>query len=140
MKEGGNKDAGGRCSNFDIIKTARYTNLLVSLILIIIVILNFVNIVKAAFDPFDWLIITFEGIFGMIMMSASFGLGCVKRNFLFMLTGKGKGLFNIFVGSILIACDAGKSVSWYNYAMGGACIGTGLLFIGLSTCKNMTDD
>ena len=74
------------------------------------------------------------------MLASSFGFGCIKRNFLFMLTGKGKGLFNIFVGSIIIACDTGKSVAWYNYAMGGASMGTGLLFIGLSTCRNMTDD
>ena len=59
MKEGGAKDKEGRCANMDIIKTARYTNLVVSIILIVIVIFNFVNIFKATFDPFDWLMVTF---------------------------------------------------------------------------------
>ena len=59
MKEGGSSDKEGRCATIDIVKVARYTNLVVSIILIVMVVFNFVNLGKAAFNPFDWIMVMF---------------------------------------------------------------------------------
>ena len=35
-------------------------------------------------------------------MASSFNMPCVEKNFLFLSTGIGKGLFNVFVGTLLM--------------------------------------
>ena len=71
-------------------------------------------------------------------MATGCGLKCVRRNFLFMMTGLGKGLFNIFVGTLLLNNNSGK----FGVAMilGWILFGCGAIFIFLSFCKQMTDD
>ena len=60
---------------------------------------------------------------------------CIKTNFYFLLTGVGKGTFNIFVGTLLFLDDDAL------YTLTGwAMIASGLIFIFLSKVKNMTDD
>ena len=69
-------------------------------------------------------------------MGSSFNMPCVARNFYFILTGLGKGFFNIFCGCLLfLDADDGFSL-----AMGVVMIVTGVLFIFLSRCRHMSDD
>ena len=60
----------------------------------------------------------------------------IKNNYLFLMTGMGKGLFNIFVGSLLCSIDGGL----LNLIMGPCIMGSGVIFIFLSMFKNMSDD
>ena len=82
-----------------MIKVAKYTNLIVGTLLIVTVILNFVSF--GWVDMFTFILKIFLAIFGLIILASSFGHRCVRRNFLFMMTGVGRGLFNIFVGTLL---------------------------------------
>ena len=68
-------------------------------------------------------------------MASSFGMPCVKRNFLFLMTGVGKGIFNAFVGTLLFMNDDTPSI-----IMGWAMIVSGLIFIFLSKVKKMSDE
>ena len=74
-------------------------------------------------------------------MASTFMMACVKRNFLFLLSGIGKGVFNIFIGTLLFLnhADNGKT-SIYNTIVGSALIFSGLMFIFLSKVKNMSDE
>ena len=68
-------------------------------------------------------------------MASSFGMPCIKRNFAFLLTGLGKGIFNIFVGTLLFTnSDAGSKI------MGWAMVASGCVFLFLSQVKKMTDE
>ena len=68
-------------------------------------------------------------------------MACVKRNFLFLLSGIGKGVFNIFIGTLLfLNHDSAGKTSIYNQAMGAALLVSGLIFIFLSKVKNMSDE
>ena len=81
------------------------------------------------------------GIFGLIIMASTFMMACVKRNFLFLLSGIGKGVFNIFIGTLLFLNhdSAGKTDIW-NMAMGSGLMLSGLIFIFLAKVKNMSDE
>mmetsp|Transcript_16079 Transcript_16079/g.24978 ORF Transcript_16079/g.24978 Transcript_16079/m.24978 type:complete len:139 (-) Transcript_16079:167-583(-) len=68
-------------------------------------------------------------------MASSCNVPCVKRNFFFLLTGVGKGVFNIFSGSLLFINSSTPFI-----ILGWAMIASGLIFIFLSKVKNMTDD
>ena len=70
-------------------------------------------------------------------MASTFNMPCVKRNFMFMLTGIGKGVFNIFVGLLIYVTNKGNTPG---IIMGGAMIFSGCIFIFLSKYKNMSDD
>ena len=61
---------------------------------------------------------------------------CIARNFLFLLTGVGKGLFNLFVGGLLFISDD----SVMDKIMGFTMVGAGCVFLFLSTVKKMSDD
>ena len=69
-------------------------------------------------------------------MASSFNMPCVGRNFFFLMTGIGKGIFNIFVGTLLFLNENDGMAT----LMGWAMIGSGLAFIFLSKVKNMSDD
>ena len=60
----------------------------------------------------------------------------IKKNFLFLMTGVGKGVFNIFVGFLMIV----KSQTAPSWLMGIAMILAGSLFIFLSKYKEMSDE
>ena len=67
-------------------------------------------------------------------MGSSFQMPCVKRNFFFLMTGLGKGFFNMFVGTLLfLNGDTASDL------MGWAMIISGCIFIFLSRVKNMSD-
>ena len=59
---------------------------------------------------------------------------CVRRNFLFLLTGIGKAFFNIMVGTLLFL-NAGVVSQISAWAL----IVAGLLFLYLSKVKQMSD-
>ena len=61
---------------------------------------------------------------------------CVGRNFFFLMTGVGKGIFNCFVGTLLFLNEDDGAAT----IMGWAMIGSGCAFIFLSKVKNMSDD
>merc|ERR1712086_714398 len=74
--------------------------------------------------------------FGLVIMASSINMPCVARNFFFILTGVGKGLFNIFVGTLLFLNEDGFNPSMF---LGFAMIASGFVFLFLSYCKKMTD-
>ena len=57
------------------------------------------------------------------------------------MTGVGKGLFNIFVGSLLY-CIPSTSAKYdlLNIIMGPCIMGSGAIFLFLSIFKNMSDE
>ena len=74
-------------------------------------------------------------------MASTFMMSCVKRNFLFLLSGIGKGLFNMFIGTLLfLNHDTDGKTGIWNMLMGGGLIASGLCFIFLAKIKNMSDD
>ena len=74
-------------------------------------------------------------IFGLIIMASSFMMPCIKENFFFLMTGVGKGIFNIFVGTLLLLNKNGPS-----YICAYAMILSGLAFLFLSKVKKMSDE
>ena len=60
----------------------------------------------------------------------------IRRNFLFMLTGRGKGAFNIFVGTLLF----NDTTHLPSILMGAAMIFAGCIFIFLTSVRNISDD
>ena len=74
-------------------------------------------------------------------MASSFNMPCVEKNFLFLSTGMGKGVFNLFVGSLLFTITSTPNQSHLvENIMGGAMIGSGCIFIFLSKVKKMEDE
>ena len=55
------------------------------------------------------------------------------------MTGVGKGLFNIFVGSLLSFIPSSK-YELLNIIMGPCIMGSGAIFLFLSLFKNMPDE
>jgi len=68
-------------------------------------------------------------------MISTFNVGCIARNFYFILTGMGKGCFNLFVGSLILINDDPFSI-----IVGFSLIGSGILFVFLSKVKKLTDE
>ena len=68
-------------------------------------------------------------------MASSFNMPCVGKNFFFLMTGVGKGVFNMFVGTLLFLNEEGAS-----NIMGASMVASGLAFLFLSKVKNMSDD
>lgn len=64
-------------------------------------------------------------------MASSFNMPCVEKNFLFLSTGLGKGIFNIFVGSLLFTIVHEGDHTTENI-MGIAMMASGLIFLFLS--------
>ena len=60
----------------------------------------------------------------------------VRKNFLFLMTGTGKAVFNIFVGTLCFITN--QKVT--SYLMGTAMILAGFIFIFLSKYKEMSDE
>lgn len=68
-------------------------------------------------------------------MASTFMMPCIKENFFFLLTGIGKGFFNIFVGTLLLL--NGDTAS---FLMAWAMIGSGFALLFLSKVKKMSDE
>ena len=79
---------------------------------------------------------TLCSFFGLLIMGSSFNMPCVARNFYFILTGMGKGCFNIFCG-VLCFIDTDY---WATTVVGIVMVSSGVLFIFLSRCRHMSDD
>ena len=69
-------------------------------------------------------------------MASSFNMPCVRNNFFFLLTGVGKGCFNIFVGTLLMV-NVDDVVS---KIMGWVAVASGFVFLFLSKVKHMSDE
>ena len=121
----------------NVLKVARYLNLVGGTALIIVCIFEMILIIPNFFtNPGQVLLNIFLCFFGLVIMASSINMPCVARNFFFILTGVGKGLFNIFVGTLLFLNEDGFNPSMF---LGFAMILSGLVFLFLSYCKKMTD-
>ena len=93
------------CLGFNILKSARYINIIVGVTLIIFSILYVINIFGAVGDllacPGRLILNLFMIVFGGVIMGSSFNMKCIKTNFKFQMTGVGKGCFNIFCGILV---------------------------------------
>ena len=58
--------------------------------------LNFPSIVSLHF---------FNIIFGFIIVGSTFNMQIIAKNFFFILTGHGKGAFNLFIGFLIFSTD-----------------------------------
>ena len=127
-----NQELGG----YNLIKIAKYINIIIGIALLVIVVLEFITF--KFINPFAFMITVFEAIFGLVIIASSFNMVCIRRNFLFMMTGIGKGFFNIFVGSMLFFNGDGTiSASFF---MGWAMIIGGCIFIFLSRFRQLSDE
>merc|ERR1712070_1201057 len=70
-------------------------------------------------------------------MGSSINMNCIARNFFFILTGMGKGLFNVFIGTLLFLNDP-EEINASTF-LGCAFLISGCIFMFLSKFKNMTD-
>ena len=70
-------------------------------------------------------------------MGSSINMPCIGRNFFFILTGIGKGVFNIFIGTLLFLNKPGEFSP--SAVLGWMFVVSGLLFIFFSKFKKMTD-
>ncbi len=121
----------------NVLKIARYLNLIGGTALIVVCVIEIIGIIPLFFkNPGQVLLNFFLCFFGLVIMASSINMPCVARNFFFILTGVGKGLFNIFVGTLLFLNDDGVNPSMI---LGFCLIFSGLTFLFLSYCKKMTD-
>ena len=68
-------------------------------------------------------------------MGSTFSVGCIARNFYFILTGMGKGCFNLFLGSLMLINN-----DIFSKIVAGSLLASGVLFIFLSKVKKLTDE
>ena len=76
-------------------------------------------------------------VFGLVIVGSTFNMPCIARNFYFILTGMGKGAFNLFIG-FLIFCSGYTGI--IGFALAVLYIFSGFFIVFLSYCKNMTDE
>ena len=57
-----------------------------------------------------------------------------------ILTGGGKGLFNIFVGLLLYVTAGEESIYIFDLLVGILLVASGIFFLFLSKCSNMSDE
>ena len=69
-------------------------------------------------------------------MASSFQMEFVRKNFLFLMTGFGKGIFNMFVGSLLFINEHSTGGT----IMGWSMMLAGCIFIFMSKYKQMSDE
>ena len=79
----------------------------------------------------------FYSIFGLLIVASSFGAKFVIENYLFIMTGKGRGLFNIFVGTLLFITTAKSTIA--SLIMGILLCLSGVFILYLSCCNKMSD-
>ena len=68
-------------------------------------------------------------------MISTFNVGFIARNFYFILTGMGKGLLNLFLGSLMLIND-----DIFSKIVASCLIGSGILFVFLSKVKKLSDE
>ena len=69
-------------------------------------------------------------------MASSFNMKCVANNFKFLLTGLGKGFFNIFCGVLIQS----NPEDVFSKIVGWTMVAAGCLFLFLSKVKKMSDE
>ena len=126
-----------------MVKVAKYANLIIGLYLVVTAVLNTIAVVTA-FYIFEFTLTLYTGLFGFLMVASSMfpKMKCIKNNFLFLLTGLGKGLFNIFVGCILFYTTASNGTAKRSITTdiaGYVCIGSGLMLLFLSRFKMISE-
>jgi len=86
--------------------------LIIGTTLVVVGILSFINVFGVFIEIFTYpgivLINFYLIVFGAMIMASSFNMPCIKRNFFFLLTGLGKGLFNMWVGICLFVAGEDK--------------------------------
>lgn len=122
----------------NVLKIARYLNLMGGTALIIICILELIRVFTLAWDIGAMFLNIYFCFFGLIIMGSSVNMPCIGRNFFFLLTGVGKGVFNIFIGTLLFLNQPGAFSA--SVVLGWTFIFSGLIFLLLSCCKKMSDD
>ena len=118
-----------------MVKVAKYTNIVVGSALVVTVIADFLTL--GFLSPFHFTISIFVGLFGLLIVSSSFGAKFVVENYLFIMTGKGRGIFNIFVGTLLFITTAKASVA--SVVMGILLCCSGVFILFLSCYTGMSD-
>ena len=122
----------------NVLKVARYLNLIGGTALIVICVLEIINVFTVFFDLGSIFLNIYLCFFGLLIMGSSINMPCIGRNFFFLLTGVGKGVFNIFVGTLLFLNRPGSFSP--SVVLAFCFIFSGLVFLSLSCCKKMTDD
>ena len=118
---------------------ARYFNIVIGTAIIVICILELVTIfADFVHKPGAIFLNLYLCCFGLIIIGSSMNIPCVARNFFFLLTGIGKGTFNIFVGFLLFL-NRPKEFSPSQF-LGWILIVSGIIFFLLAWCKQMTDE
>lgn len=84
----------------NVLKLARYLNIIAGTALVVVSILEIISLFSFT-NPGALFLNIYLLFFGLIIMGSSINMPCIGRNFFFLLTGIGKGLFNIFVGTLL---------------------------------------
>ena len=144
-QELGDQPQGGdtECFGVNILKAARYANLIIGTVLSVLGVFSLINVISnfldAIFHPGHLIMNLYLCVFGFIIMASSFNMPCIERSFLFLMTGYGKGCFNIFVGFSLFVASAGEDAVG-NHIMGYTMIITGCVFIFLVRYKGMSDE
>ena len=72
------------------------------------------------------------------MMASTTNNKQIGRNYFFLLTGKGKGVFMMLIGTMLLLNRPG--ITTPSMIAGFVYIGVGSLIVFASFCKVMTDD
>jgi len=122
---------------FNVLKVARYLNLIGGTALIVVCVLELVNLFNFA-NPGAVFLNLYLCFFGLLIMGSSINMPCIGRNFFFLLTGIGKGAFNMFIGSLLFLNHPGEFSA--SLILGIVLMVSGIIFMLLSCCKKMTDD
>ena len=133
------------CCGFNSLKIARYLNLGGGLALCVVCVMRIISIASNFVGLFiavgELGLNCFLFLFGAIIMAASFNMPCIATNFYLILTGMGKGAFNIFIGLLLLCdIDANDSFNPLSFIMSMVMLTTGVVFIFLSKWRNMSDD
>ena len=117
----------------NVLKLARYLNIIAGTALVVVSIFEIIGLFTFA-NPGALFLDIYLFFFGLLIMGSSINLSCIGRNFFFLLTGVGKGLFNMFVGTLLFLNESTDTISAAN-VMGWCLLVSGAVFLLLSCCK-----
>ena len=78
----------------------------------------------------------FFRFFALIIFASTFNFSFMASSFYLLLTGHGKGIFNLMIGSLLLI----NNEDLFSIIL-AACVGlAGIFFIALSCMRNLSDD
>merc|ERR1711935_111056 len=111
-------------------------NLLVGTSLITMVIVNFAKF--GFLNPFTFAMTAFQGLFGVLIVASCFGAKFIINDYLFIMTGKGRGCFNIIVGLLIFITNPRTTVP--EYLMGFLLLFSGMFILFLTLCTKASND